>query len=167
MLPFSGPVPPSTKHYRPLRKPSLFFCSRARPIHTGVISSISECVRKAHNSYMGSKRNFLWMDGAAVNDANANYLLIFLALQGTGHCTKMDNFFRELPKGGGVIFDPTIYIADFVTLNRAFWEWNWYKRIMSGLSRLDIFRKFIRFDAVSQWPVSNQQELPLLSLQYV
>ena len=53
------------------------------------------------NSYMGSKRNFLWMDGAAVNDANANYLLIFLALQGTGHCTKMDNFFRELPKGGG------------------------------------------------------------------
>ena len=119
------------------------------------------------NSYMGSKRNFLWMDGAAVNDANANYLLIFLALQGTGHCTKMDNFFRELPKRGGVIFDPTIYIADFVTLNRAFWEWNWYKRIMSGLSRLDIFRKFIRFDAVSQWPVSNQQELPLLSLQYV
>ena len=61
------------------------------------------------NSYMGSKRNFLWMDGAAVNDANANYLLIFLALQGTGHCTKMDNFFRELPKGGGHFWSNNLY----------------------------------------------------------
>ena len=29
--------------------------------------------------------------------------------------------------GGGVIFNPKIYVADFGPLNRTFWAWNWEK----------------------------------------
>ena len=39
--------------------------------------------------------------------------------------------FRKSAKGGEVIFDPKIYIADFGNLNRAFWSWNWYKIVIS------------------------------------
>ena len=40
--------------------------------------------------------------------------------------------FGKVPKGGGVISNPKIYVADFGHLNRAFWAWNWYKRVISG-----------------------------------
>ena len=40
--------------------------------------------------------------------------------------------FRKTFKGGGVIFNPKIYILDFGTSNRAFRAWNWYQRVISG-----------------------------------
>ena len=40
--------------------------------------------------------------------------------------------FRKSFKRGGVISNPKIYIADFGLLNRAFWAWKWYKRVISG-----------------------------------
>ena len=42
-------------------------------------------------------------------------------------------FFRKSSKGrGGVISNPKIYFADFGLLNRAFWAWKWYKRVIWG-----------------------------------
>ena len=40
--------------------------------------------------------------------------------------------FGKVPKGGGVIFNPKIYIAKFGPLSRAIWPWNWYKGVFSG-----------------------------------
>ena len=39
---------------------------------------------------------------------------------------------RKSSKGGGVIFNPKIYIADFGPLNRAFSAWKWYKMVFLG-----------------------------------
>ena len=42
--------------------------------------------------------------------------------------------FRKVPKrGGGVIFNPKIYIAKFGPLNRAFSAWKWYKKVFWGM----------------------------------
>ena len=40
--------------------------------------------------------------------------------------------FGKVPKGGGIIFNPKIYIADFGPLNRAFSAWKLYKRVFLG-----------------------------------
>ena len=40
---------------------------------------------------------------------------------GTGHATKLDEF----SKGGGVIFNPKNYVADFGNFKQGFWAWNW------------------------------------------
>ena len=53
-------------------------------------------------------------------------------LLGTNGNTKTDVFSEKFQKGGGVISNPKIYIADFGLLNRAFWAWKWYKRVISG-----------------------------------
>ena len=40
--------------------------------------------------------------------------------------------FRKSSERGGVIFNPKIYIAKFLPVNRAFWPWNWYKGSFTG-----------------------------------
>ena len=39
---------------------------------------------------------------------------------GTGHVNRSDEFSEKFRKGGGVIFNPKIYIAKFLPVNRAF-----------------------------------------------
>ena len=51
---------------------------------------------------------------------------------GTTGNSKTDVFSEKFQKGGGVISNPKIYIADFGLLNRAFWAWKCYKRVISG-----------------------------------
>ena len=61
---------------------------------------------------------------------------------GTGCPTKTDEFSEKFQRGGGVISNPKIYIADFGPLNRAFLE-NDTKRSFQDMFfnnfRLDIF----------------------------
>ena len=58
--------------------------------------------------------------------------LFFLCLpKGSPARPKRMNF-RKSSKGGGVISNPKIYIADFGPLNRAFSAWKWYKRVFLG-----------------------------------
>ena len=40
--------------------------------------------------------------------------------KGTDDDTKSDDFLEKFQRGGGVIFNPKIYVADLGTLNRAF-----------------------------------------------
>ena len=47
-------------------------------------------------------------------------------------CCQNGWIFGKVPKGGGVIFNPKIYIAKFGPLSRAIWPWNWYKGVFSG-----------------------------------
>ena len=42
-----------------------------------------------------------------------NPTLLFNTTLGTGHATKSDKFSEKFQGGGGVIFNPEIYIADF------------------------------------------------------
>ena len=39
---------------------------------------------------------------------------------GKGPATKLDDFLEKVPKGGGVIFNPKIYIADFGDFQQGF-----------------------------------------------
>ena len=54
---------------------------------------------------------------------NRNYTNVITVL-GTGDTTKTDEFSEKLQRdggrGGGVIFNPKIYVADFGPLRRAF-----------------------------------------------
>ena len=72
-------------------------------------------------------------------------MLLFLGMGGLQNGW----IFGKVP-GGGVIFNPKNYIADFVPLKRAFWAWlsekfaTWFsKNEGGGQSRLELFRKFI------------------------
>ena len=80
--------------------------------------------------------------------------LILYAALGTGQATKTDEFSENF-QGGGVIFNPKIYVADFGPLYRAV-KWVWGKKLqydflkmMGGVKGcLELLRKFIRFGGV-------------------
>ena len=75
--------------------------------------------------------------------------------------------FRKSSKGGGGSFSIQKFMLQILgTINKAFWAWNWYKRVVSGFGvcffnncieknqnkahfedRLEFSRKFIRFGA--------------------
>ena len=82
---------------------------------------------------------------------------MFIALAsplGTGKGTKMDEFSKKLQRGGGgggVIFNPRIYIADFGPLNRAlkrvlgkkYLHYDFLKTMRKWVKgRSEFFRKF-------------------------
>ena len=52
--------------------------------------------------------------------------------------------FGKVPKGGGASFSiQKIMLQILGTLNRAFWVWNWYKRVISGFSVCFFFNNCI------------------------
>ena len=70
------------------------------------------------------------------------------------HISKTDEFSEKFRRGGGVIFNPKIYVADFCHYRRYFGH-EFQKKFATQLSeneggrgvkgRLELFRKFTRF----------------------
>ena len=124
------------------------------------------CIKVCHfyETYLNTKQWFL------CNIRSCHFAFNNL---GTGRATKSDEFSEKFQKGGGWSFSIQKFMLQILgTLNRAFWAWNWYKRIISGLFAdvfstivfwtietrytlqkallnspppLELFRKFIRF----------------------
>ena len=60
--------------------------------------------------------------------------IVHVRFLGTDGATKSDEFSEKFQRrGGGVIFNPKIYIAKFGPLNRAFSAWKWYKKVFWGM----------------------------------
>ena len=68
---------------------------------------------------------------------------------GTGDGTKTDEFSEKFKRGGRVILKPKIYITDFGPLYGAL-NRDFRKRLQGVKGRLEYFRKFIRFGAVTR-----------------
>ena len=52
---------------------------------------------------------------------------------GKGPAIKSDNFLEKFQRRGGGSFPIQKFMLQILgTLNRAFWAWNWYKRVISG-----------------------------------
>ena len=69
--------------------------------------------------------------------------------QGTGDRTKTDEFSEKFKRGGRVILKPKIYITDFGPLYGAL-NRDFRKRLQGVKGRLEYFRKFICFGAVTR-----------------
>ena len=87
--------------------------------------------------------------------------------KGRAASPKRMNFWKSSKRGGGVISNPKIYVADFGHLNRAFWAWNWYKRVISGYVFQQLYWEKSKQDTFWRGPPPHPPHPPTMFRKFI